>query len=83
MIGSGVTRPSSIIRMKRGRSCRMRTLPFWALRIAPALHGDAHLRERHGRVRRRSMLVSTTVPPRRDISTACVCADGTVAASRT
>src|SRR5262249_47238440 len=36
-IASGSTQPSSIIRMKRGRSCRIRTLPFWALRIARLL----------------------------------------------
>ena len=67
--------------MKRGMSWRMRTLPFWALRIA-ALHRDRDLWDvTVGR--RVSTLVSTTVPARRDITIACACAEASVAASRT
>ena len=82
MIGSGVTRPSSIIRMKRGRSWRMRQLPFWALRIrrlcaATITCGSVTVESAV------AMLVTTIVPPRRDIVTACACASGTVAASST
>ena len=82
MIGSGVTRPSSIMRMKRGRSWRMRTLPFWALMMARlctaiATWGTVTVASA------RSTLVRTTVPARRDIRIAWVWAVARVAASRT
>ena len=80
MIGSGVTSPSSIMRMKRGRSCRIRTLPFCALMISRLCTASATC----GKVTvasPRSMLVNCT--PRRGDSGAWLCADASVAASST